>query len=260
MRDLFSRTSHGSSLSLNIPSHKTKRDIKGLQEIEHLIQSTALQQDLSCPLVVGVDEAGRGPWAGPVVAAAVIFPFELSKDLAYGRVNAQTKRLQQLNDSKKLSEQRRLALMEPISQLAIGIGVGIADPREIEELNIMQANYRAMRTAITEALEQVKTAGLSSSLPHLVLVDGSHKIPKLSLAQEAIIKGDQRSYHIAAASIIAKVTRDQIMQEADLEFPGYGFAQHKGYGTKAHQKALQEKGVCLIHRRNYKPIKALIDD
>lgn len=259
MRDLFSQTSHGPALSLEVPSYKIEREIKGLQEIEHLVHTSAQQQSLACPLLIGVDEAGRGPWAGPVVAAAVVFPQKLFEDLAHGHVNEQTEQLKQLNDSKKLNEQTRLALVKPICHLAIGVGVGIAGPREIEELNIAQANYRAMGTAITKALSRVNRDSSNEALTPFVLVDGSHKIPQLPFAQEAVTKGDQRSYHIAAASIIAKVTRDKIMQAADRHFPGYGFAQHKGYGTQAHQKALQEKGVCLIHRRNYKPIKALID-
>ena len=259
MRDLFSQTSHGPTLSLTVPSYKSTRNIQGLRELEFLIHSSAKQQNLPYPLIVGVDEAGRGPWAGPVVAAAVIFPLVFSEDLAQGCLNIQTELLTQLNDSKKLSEKHRLSLIKPICQLALGIGVGIANPREIEELNIAQANFKAMRIAISKAVKQAQRNKASLVLSPFVLVDGSHKVPKLTLAQEAIVKGDQRSYHIAAASIIAKVTRDKIMQAADRRFPGYGFAKHKGYGTKAHQKALQEKGICSIHRRSYKPIKAILD-
>ncbi len=264
MRDLFSDSSHRPPLSLDVPSYKIERDIKGLQELEFLISSSAHKQSLPYPFIFGVDEAGRGPWAGPVVAAAVMFPLEFSTELACGKQTAQTKILAQLNDSKKLSEAQRLALIKPICRLALGVGVGIAGPRKIEELNIAQANYWAMRTAISKALKQAqKTLAQQEQctrlLTPLVLVDGSHKIPQLSMPQEAIVKGDQRSYHIAAASIVAKVTRDKIMQAADRHFPDYGFAQHKGYGTKAHQIALQKKGICEIHRRNYKPIKALLE-
>ncbi len=183
-------------------------------------------------IVCGIDEAGRGPWAGPVVAAAVI--------LESGNIPAG------LNDSKKLTEAKREALFEPI-MAAAQVGVGIVDADMIDEINILQATYLAMRNAVT---------ALSVS-PHVALVDGN-RAPPLSIRVQTIIGGDGKSLSIAAASIIAKVTRDRMMMQLHADHPAYGFDRHKGYGTAAHAKALTVHGPCPAHRKSFKPIIALL--
>ncbi len=184
--------------------------------------------------VAGVDEAGRGPWAGPVVAAAVILDPTSIPD--------------GLNDSKKLSEDQREGLFEQIQNQAL-VGVGVGDVERVDRDNILQASLWAMGQAVMALTDQ----------PSCVLVDGN-KLPDLPMAMQAIVKGDGRSLSIAAASIIAKVTRDRLMCELDLEFPGYQWASNKGYGTKAHQMGLAEQGVTKHHRRSFKPIKALLEE
>ncbi len=176
--------------------------------------------------ICGVDEAGRGPLAGPVTAGAVILP----KDC----------RILYLNDSKKLSEKRREELFVQIKEQAVAWAVGVAGPERIDEINILQATYEAMRKAIGELKVQ----------PDLLL-NNAVKIPGLAIPQVPIIKGDAKSMSIAAASILAKVTRDHMMAGYDELFPGYGFAKHKGYGTAAHIKAIEELGPCPIHRRTF---------
>lgn len=194
-------------------------------------ESEFLMQDM---IVCGVDEAGRGPWAGPVVAAAVI--------LTPGRIPPG------LNDSKKLTEAKRDALFEPIMAAGI-VGVGIVQAPRIDEINILQATYEAMVQAVA-ALGQV---------PHVALVDGN-RAPPLSCRAETVIEGDGKCLSIAAASIIAKVTRDRLMRTLDSHYPGYGFASHKGYGTETHQVALRKLGPCPEHRRSFAPIRALLAD
>ena len=181
--------------------------------------------------LAGIDEAGRGPLAGPVVAAAVIL--DPHSEILY------------INDSKKLSESRREALYAEIREKALAIGVGMVSPARIDEINILQATYEAMR----QAVEQL---GLK---PGCLLVDAV-TIPALNIRQVPIIKGDAKSISIGAASIIAKVTRDRIMLQADEAYPAYGFAKHKGYGTAAHIAALKELGPCPLHRSTF--IKNLI--
>ncbi|MCK9582941.1 MAG: ribonuclease HII [Endomicrobiales bacterium] len=183
--------------------------------------------------LVGVDEAGRGPWAGPVVAAAVILP--------------QNAFIEGLNDSKKLSPKKRKTILEKIKQIALSYSVGVVSHTQIDEINILQATYQAMKTAI---------AGTNTPFD-LVLVDG-WAIPQLKLPQQNVISGDAQSACIAAASIVAKETRDAIMEEMAQEYPQYGFEKHKGYGTKQHMQALQKFGVCPIHRVSYAPIKAIL--
>lgn len=177
--------------------------------------------------ICGIDEAGRGPLAGPVVAAAVILPKDT--EILY------------LNDSKKLSEKKRNLLYDEIISKAISFGVGIAGVEDIEKLNILGATYKAMREAISKL----------SAVPDILLNDAVI-IPELKqIKQVGIIKGDAKSISIAAASIIAKVTRDRLMIDYDKEFPKYGFAKHKGYGTKAHIEAIRENGMCKIHRKGF---------
>ncbi len=176
--------------------------------------------------ICGIDEAGRGPLAGPVVAGAVILP----KDAV----------ILYLNDSKKLSEKKREALYDEIMEKAVSAGVGIVSPERIDKINILQATYEAMRAAVASL--KVK--------PDLLLNDAV-TIPDTEIKQVPVIKGDAKSISIAAASIIAKVTRDRIMAEYDLAMPGYGFGKHKGYGTKAHIESLKRLGPCPIHRRTF---------
>ena len=177
-------------------------------------------------LICGVDEAGRGPFAGPVVAGAVILDPEV--EILY------------LNDSKKLSEKKRSELYDVIMEKAIAVGTGIVDNHVIDEINILQATYLAMQQAI----------GSLDPQPDFILADAV-TIPDISIPQEGIIKGDAKSVSIAAASIIAKVTRDRIMTEYDRQYPEYGFASHKGYGTAAHIKAIKKYGPLDIHRRTF---------
>lgn len=183
--------------------------------------------------LAGIDEAGRGAWAGPVVAACVVLPYE--------------KIPQGVNDSKALTPAQREKGNAEIMRMARGVGVGIVEAEVIDEINILQATHRAMRLALADL-----PAGL---FPDLALIDGLPVRP-FPLPQLALVKGDSRSAAIAAASIIAKATRDHIMREYDLLYPGYGFASHKGYGAPIHIRALDELGPCPIHRRSYRPVAA----
>ena len=176
--------------------------------------------------ICGIDEAGRGPLAGPVVAGAVVLGPET--EILY------------LNDSKKLSEKKREILYDEIREKAVAVGVGIVSPARIDEINILQATYEAMRMAV-DSLEV---------RPDILLNDAV-TIPEIEIMQVPIIKGDQKSVSIAAASIIAKVTRDRLMTEYDKVIPGYDFARHKGYGTKKHIEALKELGPAPIHRTTF---------
>jgi len=192
--------------------------------------------------LAGVDEAGRGPLAGPVVAAAVVFERSF--------VEAEELRaLHGLTDSKRLSESKRnhfFALLK--ASASVAIGVGKAEVEEIEELNILQATHRAMARAV-EALPQP---------PVHVLVDGL-PVKGLPCPSTAIIRGDSLSLSIAAASVVAKVTRDAIMRELDAVYPHYGFAKHKGYGSAAHMQALLEFGPCPVHRRTFRPVREALE-
>jgi ribonuclease HII len=176
--------------------------------------------------VAGVDEAGRGPLAGPVVAAAVIFP------PFYHNC--------QINDSKQISARKREELYEIINRDALAVGIGTADADAIDRINILQASLLSMREAVLEL----------SLPPDFLLIDGLHKIPMLT-PQKALVKGDTLSVSIAAASIIAKVSRDRIMEMYHRQFPQYNFLQNKGYGTKEHRVAILEFGMCKIHRRSF---------
>lgn len=176
--------------------------------------------------ICGIDEVGRGPLAGPVVAGAVILP----KDC----------RILYINDSKKLSAKKREELSEEIHQKAVAIGIGLSTQERIDEINILQATYEAMRKAI-RAL---------SVAPSLLLNDAV-TIPQVDIPQVGIVKGDARSVSIAAASIVAKVYRDRMMEEYDKMYPGYGFASNKGYGSREHVEALHRLGPCPIHRRSF---------
>ena len=189
--------------------------------------------------VAGVDEAGRGPLAGPVVAAAVILP------RAWG-VEGFDKRLLDLNDSKQLTETQRESFFEILTtHPEIRYGVALVDAETIDRINILQATHRAMNQALTQL----------NPPPDHALVDG-RPVKTLLFPQTALVKGDARSYSIAAASVIAKVTRDRLMLVYDRQFAVYGFAGHKGYGTPAHLAAIETHGPCAIHRRSFAPMKA----
>ena len=185
-------------------------------------------------LLAGVDEVGRGPLVGPVVAAAVILDPDNPID--------------GLADSKKLSEKKREALYDEICQKAIACSISRASVEEIDQINILHASMLAMKRAV-ESL---------SITPEYVLVDGN-RTPQLNVPSEAVVKGDARVQCIAAASIIAKVSRDREMIQLDKEFPGYGYAQHKGYPTKTHLEALRSLGVNHLYRRSFKPVRELLE-
>ncbi|MBP3703970.1 MAG: ribonuclease HII [Clostridia bacterium] len=176
--------------------------------------------------VCGIDEAGRGPLAGPVYAAAVWLPEGLA--------------IEGLNDSKKLSEKKREALFDVICENAVAYGIGFADEKEIDEINILQATYLAMRRAFDNMQQKCD----------YVLVDGN-RMPPMPVPGETIVKGDAKSPSIAAASILAKVSRDRVMLEYAKQYPEYEFEKHKGYGTKAHTAALLDHGPCPIHRKTF---------
>ena len=180
--------------------------------------------------IAGIDEAGRGPWAGPVVAAAVVLdPDRLPAGVA---------------DSKLLDADQRDVVLARIEGSALAIGVGVADPDRIDRDNILNATMWAM----ADAVRQIAPA------PRLVLVDGN-RIPRVAMSARAIVKGDAKCLSIAAASIVAKVTRDRMMVELAREFPGYGFERHKGYGTPEHRDAIRRLGVTPCHRRSFKPVQ-----
>ena len=195
-----------------------------LERTEHMLSFE--RQYSSYSYICGIDEAGRGPLAGPVVAGAVILP----KD----------EKILYLNDSKKLTAAKRDELYDVIMERAVSAAVGIVDHTRIDEINILQATYEAMRRAIMKLAKK----------PDILLNDAV-TIPQVDIRQVPIIKGDAKSCSIAAASIIAKVTRDRIMDEMDAKYPGYGFAKNKGYGSEEHIRAIKELGPCPIHRRTF---------
>ncbi len=204
-----------------------KRQEKLQAELARLEGMKAYEREYeSAGLICGIDEAGRGPLAGPVVAAAVILP----KDC----------QILYLNDSKKLTARRRELLYEEIQEKALAVGVGVVSHTRIDEINILQATYEAMRQALNSL----------SRVPDLLLNDAV-TIPEVQIRQIPIVKGDAKSVSIAAASVIAKVTRDRMMAEMNKDYPGYGFASNKGYGSASHIAALKAQGPCGIHRRTF---------
>lgn len=190
-------------------------------------------RDMGHRVVAGVDEAGRGPLAGPVVAACVVLPAQFPGE-------------EELDDSKKLSPVKRRKLFLLIHEQAREVGVGIIDSQTIDRLNILQATFLAMQRAV-ESLRQV---------PDFLLIDGNRK-PEWAGPTEMLVSGESRSLSIAAASIVAKETRDRIMKDYDQLYPHWGFARHKGYGTSAHLAAIRQHGLCDIHRRSFSPIQQM---
>ena len=177
--------------------------------------------------ICGIDEAGRGPLAGPVVVGAVVLPRDSF--------------IEGINDSKKISEKKRELIYEAITKDAISYGVGIVSQDKIDDINILNAT----KLGLTMALKELKVK------PDLIIVDALDKIDTLGIPYISMVKGDAKVYSVAAASIIAKVTRDRMMQEWDSIYPAYGFAKHKGYGTAFHIEAIKENGLCLIHRKSF---------
>ena len=207
---------------------KYKKKEEKLEEEKKRIENMSIYERKYADFqyICGIDEVGRGPLAGPVVAGAVILPKDC--DILY------------LNDSKKLSEKMREALYDEIMEKAVATGIGIVGPGRIDEINILQATYEAMRMAI----DNLKVR------PDLLLNDAV-TIPEVDIKQVPIIKGDAKSISIAAASIIAKVTRDRLMVQYEEVLPGYGFASNKGYGSSAHIQAIKELGATPIHRQSF---------
>ena len=208
-----------------------KKEEKLRKELERLEVMSAYEKEYAqYTHICGIDEVGRGPLAGPVVACAVVLPKDVT--ILY------------LNDSKKLSEKKRELLYDEIMEKAVAVGIGAVGPARIDEINILQATYEAMRMAIEDL------TGKLGKKPDLLLNDAV-TIPEVDIPQVPIIKGDAKSISIGAASIVAKVTRDHLMIEYDQVLPGYDFAKNKGYGTKAHIAGLKELGVTPIHRKTF---------
>ncbi|NJN94592.1 MAG: ribonuclease HII [Anaerolineales bacterium] len=203
--------------------------------LPHLHKELALREQ-GFRFIAGLDEAGRGAWAGPVAAAAVILPLD-RPDLA--------ELLAGLDDSKRLTSTQRDQFFELIRQTALAVGVGLAPAEVVDEVNVLEATRQAMQQALTEL----------SFTPDYLLLDHV-RLPAVNLPQDAFPKADQISLSVAAASVVAKVTRDRLMVQFSRQYPGYAFERHKGYGTSTHQAALAQLGPCCLHRRSYKPIKA----
>ena len=228
LEELFSRYSQDTRTGVAALIRRYKKHLSDLKRERERLEGMWIYEREYQHLgyVCGVDEAGRGPLAGPVVAGAVILPRDC--EILY------------LNDSKQLSEKRREELYDEIMDRAVAVGVGMVGPGRIDEINILQATYEAMCEAI----------GGLRVMPQILLNDAV-TIPQVTIPQVPIIKGDAKSVSIAAASIIAKVTRDRLMREYDELMPEYGFASHKGYGSKAHIAAIQKYGPSPIHRKTF---------
>ena len=196
---------------------------------------------------IGIDEAGRGPLAGPVVAAAVLF-----KSGDFRIPEGREKEFNLIRDSNKLSEKQRETVVALVQEF-FHVGVGIVSAETIDRVNILQATFLAMKSAFSELERVAGLRGRGASL--VLLIDGNQELPNLSLKQETIVDGDGQVKSIAAASIIAKVTRDRLIILADHEYPAYGFARHKGYGTREHMDALRKYGPTPIHRKSFRPVQ-----
>ena len=209
-----------------------EKEIARLTELKRVEE---LYEKQNLKAIAGIDEAGRGPLAGPVVVACVIMP--------------RNSMIEGINDSKKIAEKKREKLYELITEEAISYGVGIVGQKEIDEINILQATKKGLTLAIKEMEEKLRKNPKSGIIkPDVILVDALTKINTDGIPYKSIIHGDAISYSISCASIIAKVTRDRIMRQWDEVYPQYGFAKHKGYGTAAHIAAINEYGLCPLHR------------
>ena len=211
-----------------------EKEFERLKEIKKIEEEIYLKGAQS---IAGIDEAGRGPLAGPVVVACVVMPRDSM--------------IEGVNDSKKVSEKKREKLYDEIIQKAIAYGVGIISQEEIDKINILNATKEGLTLAIKEMEKDLKEKQRGFEKPEIILVDALTKIDTDHIPYRSIIKGDAKSYSIAAASIIAKVTRDRIMRQWDEVYPMYGFAKHKGYGTASHIAAIKEYGLCPLHRRSF---------
>ena len=210
------------------------------KELERLNQIKKIEEELyenGTTSIAGIDEAGRGPLAGPVVVACVVMPRDSM--------------IEGVNDSKKVSEKKREKLYEEITREALGYGVGIISQEEIDRINILNATKEGLTLAIKNLETDLQEKNRDFQKPEIILVDALTKIATGHIPYRSIIKGDSKSYSIAAASIIAKVTRDRIMRQWDEVYPMYGFEKHKGYGTAAHITAIKEHGLCPLHRRSF---------
>ncbi len=217
---------------------KKERLEKQLQRLAEMKEWENRLHGLGYSNIAGVDEAGRGPLAGPVVAAAVVLPEDFD--------------IPGIDDSKKLSEKKRDQMYAVIEEKALAYGIGVADHRTIDEINILQATKKAMKQALEQLEEKLREKATENTGREIdyVLIDAV-RLDDIDIPQEAVIKGDAKILSIAAASIMAKVTRDRIMTGYSAEYPGYGFEKNKGYGTKAHYQAIEENGICDIHRRTF---------
>ena len=211
-----------------------EKELERLKEIKKIEEELYLKGTTS---IARIDEARRGPLAGPVVVACVVMPRDSM--------------IEGVNDSKKVSEKKREKLYEEIIKEAIGYGVGIMSQEEIDRINILNATKEGLTTAIKELERDLKEKNRNFDKPEIILVDALTKIDTDHIPYKSIIKGDAKSYSIAAASIIAKVTRDRIMRQWAEVYPMYGFEKHKGYGTAMHISAIKEYGLCPLHRRSF---------
>ena len=234
---LFEELIYDTRAGVQSAINKRKRELqKQVEEDLRLEKMLAYEKELyaqGIQLIAGVDEVGRGPLAGPVVAAAVILP--------------ENCKIPGLNDSKKIPKSKHQAIYQAVLDQALSIGIGVKDNRIIDQVNI----YEATKLAMLEAIQELEPQ------PQHLLIDAMKL--DLPISQTSIIKGDANSLSIAAASIVAKVTRDQMMTEYDQEYPGYDFAQNAGYGTSKHLEGLEKQGVTPIHRRSFEPIKSMTD-
>ena len=213
-----------------------EKELERLKQLKKVEEELYTQKELKA--IAGIDEAGRGPLAGPVVVACCIMP--------------RNSMIEGVNDSKKIAEKKREKLYDLITKEAIGYGIGIISQTEIDEINILQATKKGLTEAIKHLEENLmQKSELRITKPDAILVDALTKIDTDGIPYKSIIHGDAISYSIACASIIAKVTRDRMMRQWDEIYPQYGFAKHKGYGTAMHIKAIQEYGLCPLHRRSF---------
>ena len=234
LTDLASDTRKGVQTALSSRIKQIKASQAEEERLEGMLTYEHIFYGKNYSLIAGVDEVGRGPLAGPVVAAAVILPVGC--------------KIQGLNDSKKIPKRRHEEIYQAVQEQALSLGIGMVDSQRIDQVNILEATKEAMMKAIAALDPQ----------PQALLIDALTL--DLPLEQEGIIKGDANSMSIAAASIVAKVTRDRLMADYDQEYPGYNFAQHAGYGTRQHLEAIERLGLTPIHRRSFEPIKSMVEE